>query len=67
MGPYQTMPREPRWLKEHIAMLHYDRNDVNTTVQHHNTLKMSQTLIDLFLKMGDKTGILKRNIQFLKI
>ena len=67
MGPYQTTPREPRWLKEHTAMLHYDRNNVNTTVQHHNTLTMSQTVIDLFLKMGDKTRILKCNIQFLKI
>ena len=49
MEPYQTKPRELRWLKEHIAMLHYDRNNVNTTVQHHNTLTMSQTVIDLFL------------------
>ena len=49
-------------------MLHYDCNNACTLlIQHHDDATIWVVVIDFFLKMGDKTGIFKRNMQFLKI
>ena len=51
--PYQRKPSKRRGLKEHLATLHYDCNNVSATLlQHHNAI--TESVIDLFLKMGKK-------------
>ena len=67
-GTLSDKPSKQRKLKEHITTLHYDCNNASTTLlKHHNTVTLSEAVIDLSLKMGDKTGILKRSMQLLKI
>ena len=42
MAPYQTKPSKQRRLKEHIATLHNDCNNVSATLlQQHNAVTMS--------------------------